>query len=256
MNWGVAPGFLRLFVSILRIRAGSARAAAGTTRQGLTLGRSAAPTALRCSSWVRAAQLATFATLTALGQVRRISLRSALCAPTPDLRFSSPQKSPLPGSACREAPEVVFDAGPATIASRPEGGTAPGRVCAAEERRARGRARSALRELTRRICPSAVSEVNAASCATGRETEHRRAPSRSEGQQSESRRRTALGPAPLDAGTTRKQIWVESGAPIAVRARFVRRGSSGGATEMTPSSSLRSRPPRSVQAASSGPALA
>jgi hypothetical protein len=205
MNWGAAPGPLRLFVSILRIRAGSARAAAGTTRQGLTLGRSAAPTALRCSSWVRAAQLATFATLTALGQVRRISLRSALRAPTPGLCFSSPQKSPLPGGACCEALEAVFDAGYATVVSRPEGGAASGRVCAAEEHRARGRARSALRKLTRRACPSAVSVANAASCATGRETEYRRAPSRREGQQSEPRCRTALGPALLDERMDLKQ---------------------------------------------------
>jgi hypothetical protein len=56
---------------------------------------------LRCVAlpWGRAAQLATFA---ALGQVRRVSPRNARCAPTPDLRSSPPQKSPLPRTACRE----------------------------------------------------------------------------------------------------------------------------------------------------------
>ena len=47
----------------------------------------------------------------------------------------------------------------------------PGAACKA---RARGRARSALRHLTRRGCSSAVSEANEASSATGHETEHRR----------------------------------------------------------------------------------
>ena len=55
----------------------------------------------------------------------------------------------------------------------------PGRVqrfvWSVEERRAFGRARSALRRLTRFHCLSAVSEANAASSETGRMTEHRRA---------------------------------------------------------------------------------
>ena len=90
---------------------------------------------------------------------------------------------------------VVFDVRHTTTASRPEGGTASGRLCAAEERRPCGRARSALRDLTRRSCLSAVSAANAASSATGHMAEYRRAPSRSEGQHLEPRRRTALGPA-------------------------------------------------------------
>ena len=54
-------------------------------------------------------------------------------------------------------------------------GRVAARVCGAEKRMARGRARSALRGLTRRICPSAANEVSVASYAAGRETEHRRA---------------------------------------------------------------------------------
>jgi hypothetical protein len=47
-------------------------------------------------------------------------------------------------------------------------------LCGAEERRTRGRARSALRALTRRDCSSAANAVSAASFATGYECEHRR----------------------------------------------------------------------------------
>ncbi|HSV52390.1 MAG TPA: hypothetical protein VLJ57_09755, partial [Burkholderiaceae bacterium] len=35
-------------------------------------------------------------------QLRRVSLRSALCAPTPGLRFSPPHSAPPAGTACRE----------------------------------------------------------------------------------------------------------------------------------------------------------
>ena len=49
-------------------------------------------------------------------------------------------------------------------------------ICGAEERRARGRARSALRALTRRDCSSAANAVSVASFATGHETEYRREP--------------------------------------------------------------------------------
>ena len=47
-------------------------------------------------------------------------------------------------------------------------------LCGAEERRSRGRARSALRALTRRDCSSAANAVSGASFATGHESEHRR----------------------------------------------------------------------------------
>jgi hypothetical protein len=49
-------------------------------------------------------------------------------------------------------------------------------ICGAEERRARGRARSALRVLTRRDCSSTANAVSGASFATGHETEYRREP--------------------------------------------------------------------------------
>jgi len=78
----------------------------------------------------------------------------------------------------------------------PRGVRRRGDLCAAEEHRIPGRARTrALRELTRRRCLSAVSAANEASSATGQESEHRRAASRSEAKQWEPRRRATLGPA-------------------------------------------------------------
>ena len=47
-------------------------------------------------------------------------------------------------------------------------------LCGAEERRSRGRARSALRDLTRRDCSSGATVGSAESFATGHESEHRR----------------------------------------------------------------------------------
>ena len=63
-----------------------------------------ASTALRCSVRGRAAELTALTSFAAFKQPRRVSSRSArVHAPTPALRFSSPQKSPPPGTACRVA---------------------------------------------------------------------------------------------------------------------------------------------------------
>ena len=55
-------------------------------------GRRCAPTPLRCSGRGRAAELTAFAALAAFKQLRRVSSRSALRAPTPALRSSPPQR--------------------------------------------------------------------------------------------------------------------------------------------------------------------
>ena len=61
-----------------------ARVAAGGTRQGLICGgRRCAPTPLRCSARGRAAELAAFAALTTLKQLRRVRSRSALARADP-----------------------------------------------------------------------------------------------------------------------------------------------------------------------------
>jgi hypothetical protein len=191
------------------------------------------PTTLCCSGSWRVAELASFAALTALRQPRRVRSRSALRAPTPLLRFSSPHKSPPADAACREghrggmrpehlrgevARRYAVSVGVASRKPKAESRKplpschhehAPLRSAAAwtesrthalsasrepmpcpqrrapgsprralrgaEERRTRGRARSALRDPTRRGCSSAVSPANAASSATGHAAEYRRA---------------------------------------------------------------------------------
>jgi hypothetical protein len=70
--------------------------------------------------------------------------RSALRAPTPALRFSPPHKSPTPGTAHRAAALVVFDeVGPSGAGKAVGGCASAATLCGAEERRARGRARTA-----------------------------------------------------------------------------------------------------------------
>jgi len=140
----------------------------------------------------------------------QVSSRSALRARPATLCFSAAPIRPAhaPPGALRDI-DFVFDAPPTPNACGPEGGAALGRLCAAEERRACGRARSALRELTRRTCSSAVSAANVASCATGPQG---RAPqgtrSAAKGQHSEPRCRTAVGPAPKPR---RQTLWFCNG---------------------------------------------
>jgi hypothetical protein len=95
-------------------------------------------------------------------------------APTPALRCSPPQKSPLAGAARRVATLVVFVAPHATTGSARQAVPGGRDFWGAEERRALGRARSAHRLLTRRDCSSAANAVSVASFATGHEPEYRR----------------------------------------------------------------------------------
>jgi len=89
-------------------------------------------------------------------------------APTPALCFSSPQKSPLPGTTCREDHRwwrACFEHRGASAKA-----SAGSRRSASARPRSAGlvaRARSAHQQLTRRSCLSAVSEANEASSATG-----------------------------------------------------------------------------------------
>ena len=83
--------------------------------------------------------------------MRRVSLRGALRAPTPALRFSSPQKSPPPGTACRSTTGGGSRGEPPLPAAK---GCPGGARRACEAPRSAGsmaRARSALRRLTWRI---------------------------------------------------------------------------------------------------------
>ena len=144
----------------------SARVAAGGARRGLTLGRSRfASTALRCSPRGCVAQLATRTAFASLRQARRECLRSALRAPPPGLRSSAPQRSPPPGTACREPRWFVFSPNTKDRTAKARGHWA---------RRASGAPRSAgltasakrVRNILVAPCLSGVNAVNAASCAT------------------------------------------------------------------------------------------
>ena len=117
--------------------------------------------ALRCSrSWLVAeltslAALATFKQAATSRSTKRAGTRAARNAV-----LLGGAHSPCPGRArCLAGHLVSSRCRPTPAAGWPEGGAALGRLCAAEK------------------------------------TEHRRAPSRSEGKQSEPKRRTALGPA-------------------------------------------------------------
>ena len=163
------------------------------------------PRPLRCSHFGRAAELAAFAALSSLGQPRRVSSRSALRAPTEVLRSSAPQRRAAghPPTALRE-PHVLSEEGRREAGIKPASRRAPrARVLASRRldacgsasftRRGRwlaktwagggrsdsaapssaaahGRACSALRRLTRRMCSSVESAANAASYAAGHET--------------------------------------------------------------------------------------
>jgi len=135
-------------------------------------GRCCASTALRCSLQGRAAELATFASLTALKQPRRVSQRSALRAPPSKLRSSPPQKSPLPGAARREVHGLSLP----TARSFSKGAFGLGASLRGRRRGAQGawpRAQRASTSDSSR-CLSRVSAANVASFATGHATEHRR----------------------------------------------------------------------------------
>ena len=155
---------------------------------------------LRCDARTRVAPHNSLRSLRSLRSNRCVeSVNEARCARRPQgCAFRRPTNRPcrLPPAA-RQA-RWCSTMRHATTGSRPEGGAAPGRLCAAEEAnrdtsgpgdrlclasgrasrpgaackaRARGRARSALRELTRRTCSSAANAANVASCATGHEAE-------------------------------------------------------------------------------------
>ena len=73
------------------------------------------------------------------------------------------------------SPRLVCAASSTTVACKDAAGRRSQRLCGGEERSEQGRARSALRELTRRGWSSVVNAVNEASSATGPVSEHRSA---------------------------------------------------------------------------------
>ena len=133
---------------------------------------------------------------------QRAYARSSTCSPSRRAcaRRDAPCRAALLG-AVQAPPDLPTRSLASMTAACPDSNTSVhrqsrGRVCAgsdicgAEERKARGRARSALRLLTRRDCPSAANAVSAASFATGREAEHRRGPGAQRRAAASERRRT------------------------------------------------------------------
>ena len=172
-----------------------ARARGPVLRQAQTVLRTVCVRA-QCSVSRPVAELAAFASLSALKHPRRIGLRSALRARPGALRAIAlasamalaRRKTVLrtvlrPGSA--SPPQRRATACPTHLCGT--GVCSPDTTHASERRAVPGRGdfwggeerslevgvRSTLRKLTRRGCLSAESEANAASSATGREPEHR-----------------------------------------------------------------------------------
>jgi hypothetical protein len=153
-----AVGKLQPIVSALRFARSNVSASRGRRcPPGAQAGAACAgaPASLRCSSQGRAAELAAFAALTALGQPPRVSSRSALRAPALGLRSSAHQIAPLAGTACRSI-AVHGSSSKDTVSLLDQRDTvieleavpAEGAVRGAEHRSFQGGARSALRALT------------------------------------------------------------------------------------------------------------
>ena len=134
-----------------------------------------APTALRCSALWPVAQLAALTGVRYAQTGCDKSVDVARCARGPQsLRSSAPRRraATCPGAPLRMQRMVWRCEHQYRWTSRQ---AAPGRgdLWGGEEHRTGVGARSALRGLTRRTCPSAVSAANVASCAARPQAEHR-----------------------------------------------------------------------------------
>ena len=176
---------------------------------------------LPCAARVRGpiAQLATLTSFAALEQARRVSSRSALRAraPNPALLGASHARRALPGCPVAEPVVVGGTSNTDTVAGKAAGGACAGRMGAAEKHRVAGRARSALRELTRCRCSSVESAANAASSATRPGTRASQGTrSEAEGQPSESRPGPARRLARADASMKKRSVVNNRKGPQAV----------------------------------------
>ncbi len=205
---------LSLKVRRFDVLAGAKPWAGVRRRATAAVGAKGAPTALRCSGFGRAAKLAALTSFVALEQSQRVSSRSArvraptetLCASPPHRRATAHPPTAWRGTAvlfggrsqaghrarlapggracgARQAAGRVPAAchstlPPSTIVPcKAWGRPVPGCVGDGEERSPGVGARTrALRELTRRICPSAANAVSEASYAARPQGEYRSAP--------------------------------------------------------------------------------
>ena len=164
-----------MILGLLSAAGGAAKARAG--RLTRFAGAVGAVRRLPCAARSRGpvAELASFATLTALKQLRQVRSRFALRARPRALRCSALQRR---APACPHAPLLQRLCLSVEKPKRCKSGRrnpAGGDFCGDEERRAEVGARSALRHLTCRGCLSAVSAANVTSSAARPRTEHRSA---------------------------------------------------------------------------------
>jgi hypothetical protein len=149
---------------------GSSRLGAGpraVRRWGSTALPSLREGALRCSVLWPVAELTSLALLAMFKQAAtsQFTKRAARAATRPPLLGCA--QSPPRRTALGPGYFGVVRSDANSIARKAPGGAWVARMGAAEKRRGPGRARSALRALTRCRCLSAESEANAASSATG-----------------------------------------------------------------------------------------
>ncbi len=162
----------RCALTALALQAAPALASRPLARRSRSTGSPASGPA--CSVLQPAAELASFASLTALGQWRRVSSRSALAraAASPALLGAPQARRGLSGHAFAGTTVARIECNTREESSR-QAMPAGGDLWSGEKRRAAVGARSALRELTRRSCLSAASEANEASSAPRLRIEHR-----------------------------------------------------------------------------------
>ncbi len=201
-------------------------AATGQPGRARRLG-SAVFAALRrpCAARVRGpvAQLATLTSFAALEQSRRVRARSALRAraPAPVLLGASHAHRARPGCPVAEPVVACRLSNTDAVAGKAAGGAWAGRIGAAEEHRASGRApwRASSSDSSRSVRAQRTQRTKRVD-ATGQKTEHRRDP---EAQRRASRLSPAQAPpaallAPMqarDASDARKQPqWAESGHAV------------------------------------------
>jgi len=183
------------------------RGAAGGTRQGLMMWRSAlrsdsavllglrARRETRCAHCVRFAQTVS---ASQMNEAREYARRPQPCAARRPI--NRPYRAPP--TAQRRCGCSAMN----TSVDRQSRGwvCAGGDICGAEERKTHGRARSALQPLNRRDCLSATTAGSEASFSAGHAAEHRREPgAQRRAAASERRRIPARGFATLRTGTRR-----------------------------------------------------
>jgi hypothetical protein len=151
--------------------------AAGGSRWGAHGGAVVAARRLHCGARPGVVSPNSLRSLRSLRSDRRrqVRLRSALRAPTPVLRSSSPHKSPPANTACREIHGYALSRNATTVVAKPRAGRC-GRACEAPRSAGLVAARaSALRCLTSPRLFERSERSERSEFAAGHETEHRRA---------------------------------------------------------------------------------